>query len=300
MARAWRWGGRGLVLVLALLGAGCGEGPSPIRLSVELSDDSFCPGGKLEGVAKPETVDVRLGLRARGRSVLELKRLPIDLKVYRNDDHTKVQQRRRIHVSMTVGETWRRPLEPVQLVPPGEEGRYIVEVSTEDGAWSTTPLEVWYDAEACPRPGRDPRPDPAPPPSAPPAAAGGPRRTALQAGLRALWRCNAEKGVEDLEVRVRVHNPATAGRAERGVRPRVVGIDELDAFEMISGSMPQGYLAQGSTLEFQAFGWIETGSRPLAIHLAAERSPVATGLLEVDCSGGAGARGTGVVGAWGP
>jgi hypothetical protein len=298
--RTTRW----LGVALALVVCGCGgDGPSPIRLSVELSDDSFCPGGKLAGVEKPETIEVRLGVRARGRAAIELKRKPVDLKIYRNDDHTKVQQRRRLHVSMTVGETWRRPLEPIRISPPEEEGRYVLEVSTEDGAWSSTPLEIWYDAQACPRPtpGAAAAPVASAPPTPMPAAprrTGPASRTALRASLHAVWRCNEEKGVEDLEVRVRVDNPEEGGRAERSFRPRVVGVDELDDFEENSEVLQDGYLPIGASMEFRAFGWIETGPRPVAIHLAGDPSPVVTGTLAVDCSGGAGVEGSGAIGSW--
>lgn len=291
----------GVLLGLALVTGGCGEGPSPLRLSVELSDDSFCPGGKQVGGEAPETVEVQLGLRARGRAALELKHQPIDLKVYLKDDPTHVVQRKRIHVSMSVGETWRSPPAPIQLPPPADEGAYVLEVSTEDGAWSSTPLEVWYDAQACPRPRASSQPPP-PPPS--PSASSAPEpetpTTALRAGLKARWRCNAEHGVDDLEVHVQVHNPADAGRAERGYAPRVVGIDELDTLERVAGELHEGYLPPGGTLEFQAFGWVETGARPIALHVSGARSPVATGTLDVDCNAGAGAAGTGIVGHFTP
>jgi hypothetical protein len=296
-AQAW-----GVALVLLLSGCG-GDGPSPIRLSVELSDDSYCPGGKLAGIQTPEAIEVRVGIRARGRSALELKRQAVDLKVYRNDDHTRVQQRRRIHVSMTVGETWRRPAEPIRIAPPEEEGRYVLEISTEDGAWSSTPLEIWYDVEACPRPVprtvASPSEVPMPTTEVTPLPVRTPR-TALRASLRAAWSCNAERGVEDLEVQVRVANPQEGGRAELSFRPRVVGVDELDAFDQTSGALKDGYLPAGGTVEFQAFGWIETGHRPVAIHLAGDPSPVLTGTLNVDCSPGVGATGSGTIGNWAP
>ena len=246
----------GLVVALAPVGCG-GDGPSPIRLSVELSDDSFCPGGVIRGTAKPETIEVRLGLRSRDRGAVELTRQAIDLKVYRNDDPTRVVERRRIHVSMTIGETWRRPLDPIRVSPPEEEGRYVMEVSTEDGAWSSTPLEIWYDAEACPKPGGPPGPTPPEPPEAA-AETAKPRRTALEAALEARWRCNAERGVEDLEVRVQVRNPVSAGRAERGFRPRIVGVDELDAFEQVAGSLRRATSPPGGRSSSRP----SAGSRP--------------------------------------
>lgn len=280
-------------LALALVAGGCGAPPARLQLSVELSDQAFCPGGKqVDPGQGDERVKVAVGIRARGRAVLELDREPLQLKVYPEAEPLQVARRLTVPVTLRVGETWRRPTGEISFPPPDAEGRYVLEVSSADGAWVTTPFEVWHDTHACPKPGAAPVRSPAP---AVPAAVAPPakRSTPLEVELTARWKCNAQKGVEDLEVTARVENPKAVGRALRGYLPRVTGIDELEEFERVGGETPRGYLRPGTAVTYRAFGWIETGPRPIEVGVLGDPAPLVKGVLEVDCRGGAGTEGEG-------
>lgn len=262
---------------------GCGGG-SGLEISIRTSDSSFCPGGILRNSPeKPEAVQIQVALRKPLGPPVTLSDAPITLKLTNARDRLTVLSRRLVRVGGKVGESWTSFPDVARIPPPEVEGRYVLEASTADGVWATAEIEVWHDPIACPRPGAPvAAPSRPPPPVAEQAPSG--KGSQLQLGLRAHYRCDDQKGVDDLRVEVLVGNPDDSKTSFRGVFPVAEGIDELEAFSQISGKLEQGYLRPGGTLIFEAHGWIETGPRPIEVKVPTAPGALLKGVLPIDCS----------------
>ncbi len=289
------------VFALVFMGVGCSSTPPPpVQLSLQLPDTAFCPGGKLAKAGdSPEMVEVFLSLRVPNATRVSWQQEPIKLTMHQEGAPLEILMRKEMKITLEIGEVWQKVPTPFRFPPPEKEGQYVLQLTSRGGPFVNQPIEVWHDSEACPKPGLLERtfassegsgeevPSTVPEKYVP--------KTPLQVFLKARWSCNADKGVEDLSVDVKVLNPKTSGRSVRGYLPIVRGIEELDGFERVKGKTERGFLIPGTSILYRSHGWIETGTRSVQVSVAAEKGPLAQGVLEVDCAAGKGSRGQGEI-----
>lgn len=262
--------------LLACLGVGCG-GPAPdapsLALRLVLSDRHFCPGGLLARGDR-ETLAVRLEARSltpepqvrrQGEGWLRLQ----------DGDGKEVIPARPFLLEGEFGAAWESTGESFEVAPPSREGHYTLHAEVPDEAHTSAEFEVWYDERACPAGGTTATTAAVAPPP--------PADQPVTATLETSWQCDPEGGVEDVKLTVTVRHPGLVNRAVLLPGIEVEGLEELEPFSRVAGTLRSGYLEPGGYAVYEAHGWAETGSHTLVVELAGSDATLATTDVELDC-----------------
>lgn len=244
-----------------------------LNITLRLNDDSFCPGGRMTGrEGRQEGRDDRIsawivarttgGQRFRIRSGENARG---QVSIFRYDKQSgKVGKRVRGGTFPVRGVFTGngRTIFCARFKPPTEPGDYVIRASLGGSTVDSTPIGVWYDRAACPRPGghQPPHPPgppqpPPPPPSPQPPPVSGDMAKCLAVTLNVSWNCADGSG--NAQVTVRNTNHAASIPVD-GIGSRNIG--RLSGFSRVSGP---AVLGPGQTAVFRASGSIPDGSRKM-------------------------------------
>jgi hypothetical protein len=265
-----------------------------LEVTLRLSDDSFCPGGRMWGPegaeeGRDDQVWASVSLRSTTSRPVYLRGEKGELTV--RDESGRVVSRQAFSVAGSFTRTARR-IEYLRFRPSQEPGRYTVSVWVVDGTVrDSARFAVDYDRAACPA-AREPRPEVVvrippvriPIPTLPPRPWPRPERElqeSLKVSLRVAWSCQDKSERFDTAT-VTVYNTDST----RPIRVAGIGTHGLTGLGPMNAVNRQpGWLRPGEHITFHARGQLAEGQRRVVAYVSNYPAVRDGRTIRVDCRG---------------